>query len=305
MGARSSAAFAAKDKLEDVVGADAGGAEGAARAVKRPVRKAIGAVILLLAIWSFGIEPASLTVRRETLQIPNWRGAPLTIAIASDLHVGSPWCGVRKLRRVVEELNGAHADVVVLLGDYVIQGVAGGRFVAPDRIAQELRNLHGPVYAVLGNHDGWYDARAVDAALKNAGMVVLNDESVDLGRFAFAGVTDLWTGRHDIPRALASVRPDAPVILLTHNPDVFPQVPARVALTLAGHTHGGQVNLPLFGRLIVPSRYGSRYAAGHIVESGRHLFVTTGVGTSIIPVRFRVPPEIVILTVTSTDRGSG
>jgi predicted MPP superfamily phosphohydrolase len=194
------------------------------------------------------------------------------------------------LRRVVRELNAAHADYTILLGDYVIQDVIGGRFVPPEQIAAELRALRGPTYAVLGNHDGWLDARRVDAALRGAGIIVLNDES----RGIFAGVSDLWTGRHDIRRALAN---GSPRILLTHSPDIFPDVPPRVALTLAGHTHGGQVNLPLLGRLIVPSRFGSRYAAGHIVEGGKHLFVTTGVGTSIIPIRFRVPPEVVVLTV--------
>ena len=276
-----------------MVGTEAGGAKRTAR-----VRKVIAALILVLAIWSFGIEPASLVVRHQTLHIPAWSGPPLTLAIVADLHVGSPWCHIGKLRRVVDELNAAHADSTILLGDYVIQGVLGGRFIPPDRIARELQKLHGPTFAVLGNHDGWYDAHAVDAALKGAGIVVLNDESIDRGQFVLAGITDLWTGKHDIARALANLRPDAPVILLTHSPDVFPQVPARVALTLAGHTHGGQVNLPFVGRLIVPSRYGSRYAAGHIVEGGRHLFVTTGVGTSIIPVRFRVTPEVVILRIS-------
>jgi predicted MPP superfamily phosphohydrolase len=273
--------------------------------MRRRISKVIAAAVLALAIWTCVIEPASLRVHRETLRVPGWRGAPLTLAIASDLHVGSPWCHIGKLRRVVNELNAAHADATVLLGDYVVQDVAGGRFIAPDRIARELRRLNGPVYAVLGNHDAWYDARAVDAALKGAGITVLNDQSTDRGAFAFAGVTDFWTGKHDVARALAGVREGEPVIVLTHNPDVFPQIPPRVALTLAGHTHGGQVDLPLLGRLIVPSQYGSRYAAGHIVEGGKHLFVTTGVGTSIIPVRFRVPPEVVILTITSTDREQG
>ena len=71
-----------------------------------------------------------------------------------------------------------------------------------------------------------------------------------------------------------------PLILITHNPDIFPKVPPRVSLTLAGHTHGGQVNLPVVGRLVLPSKYGQRYAMGHIVEGGRHLFVGGGIGTS-------------------------
>jgi predicted MPP superfamily phosphohydrolase len=107
----------------------------------------------------------------------------------------------------------------------------------------------------------------------------------------------LWTGRHDVAAALAAVNDDgAPVLLMTHNPDVFPLVPDRVALTLAGHTHGGQVRLPFVGRPIVPSRFGERFAAGHVIEGGRNLFVATDLGTSILRIRFRVPPAVTMLT---------
>jgi predicted MPP superfamily phosphohydrolase len=109
-------------------------------------------------------------------------------------------------------------------------------------------------------------------------------------------------GAHDVKRALSGVDDAAPVIAITHNPDVFPIIPMRVCLTLAGHTHGGQVALPLVGRLIVPSHYGEHYAIGHIHEAERDLFVTSGVGTSIIPVRFRVPPEIVFLQLRQENR---
>lgn len=133
-------------------------------------------------------------------------------------------------------------------------------------------------------------------------MTVLENQAarVESGGRAFwlVGVADLWTRRPDIAGALAQVAGEDPVILLTHNPDIFPDVPPRVSLTLAGHTHGGQVNLPFLGRPVVPSRFGQRYAMGHVVEQGRHLFVSGGIGTSIIPVRFRVPPESVILTLS-------
>ena len=109
------------------------------------------------------------------------------------------------------------------------------------------------------------------------------------------------TGGSDVSRALSAVPSDATrIIALTHNPDLFPQVPARVTMTLAGHTHGGQVRLPFWGSPVVPSRFGQRYAAGHVIENGRHLFVTTGIGTSIIPVRFGVPPSIALLTLTGS-----
>jgi uncharacterized protein len=120
-----------------------------------------------------------------------------------------------------------------------------------------------------------------------------------------AGLKDIWTNRPDIEGTLQKVSDESPVIVLTHNPDLFVRIPQRVILTLAGHTHGGQVYLPLAGRIRVPSEFGQRYAAGHVLENNHHLYVTTGIGTSIIPVRFLVPPEIVILTLkTSAPTGA-
>lgn len=95
--------------------------------------------------------------------------------------------------------------------------------------------------------------------------------------------------------ALANINTQIPSLLLTHNPDVFPKIPVDIILTITGHTHGGQVYLPLIGRPIVPSEYGETYAVGFIVEQGKQLFVSTGLGTSIIPVRFLVPPEVSLL----------
>jgi uncharacterized protein len=119
--------------------------------------------------------------------------------------------------------------------------------------------------------------------------------------FWLVGVSDYITAPHDVRGAMAQVSGERPVIVMTHNPDVFPLIPRRVCLTLAGHTHGGQVALPLIGRPIVPSLYGELYAIGHVHDEERDLFVSAGVGTSIFPVRFRVPPEVVILTVQAPN----
>jgi hypothetical protein len=143
----------------------------------------------------------------------------------------------------------------------------------------------------------------VRKALEAVSIPVLDDRASPISHgschFWLAGVSDWWEGPHDVVRALEAVPPDAPTILFTHNPDLFPEVPPRVTLTIAGHTHGGQVYLPGIGRPIVPSAYGERFAIGHIVEGERHLFVSSGLGTSIIPVRFLVPPEVSILTLLS------
>jgi predicted MPP superfamily phosphohydrolase len=113
------------------------------------------------------------------------------------------------------------------------------------------------------------------------------------------GLSDFREGRHDVRGTLRQVTDSAPVILITHNPDVFPEIPARVSLLLAGHTHGGQVVFPFIGALVVPSIYDNRYLKGHIEERGQHLFVASGTGMSYLPVRFLVPPEVTILRIES------
>ena len=254
--------------------------------------------------WAVLVEPGRLVVERTTLVLPHWPAAldGLAVAAVSDIHAGSPHVDAAGLDRLVETVNDTGPDVIVLLGDYVIHDVVGGHFIPPETTAAALGRLHARlgVVAVLGNHDWWLDGQRVRAALEARGIPVLENQVLPLGapgqRFWIAGIADAWTNKYDVPGTLAHVPVDAPVLLLTHNPDLFPLVPPRVALTLAGHTHGGQVRLPLLGRPIVPSEYGQRYAAGAVREDGRVLFVTTGVGTSIIPVRFRVPPSVSLLT---------
>ncbi len=271
---------------------------------------ALLASVLGLGLRATWIEPRQLVLKEVEIRVPDWPESldGIRIAAIADLHVGSPHHGPDRLREIVQAVNAASPDVALVLGDLVIGGVLGGSFVEPGRIAAELVRLTAPLgtYAVLGNHDWWYDARAVAEALRGAEIPVLDDRSVavEAGGAALwlAGVSDYWEGAHDVEAALADVPDGAPVVVFTHNPDVFPDVPVRVGLTIAGHTHGGQVRLPWIGPPVVPSRYGQRYAAGHVVEEGRHLFVTTGTGTSILPVRFLVPPEVAVVVVRTAGR---
>ena len=262
-------------------------------------------LLLLLAGQAFYLEPSSLGVHQYAIQVAEWSAAnpALRIAVLGDLHVGSPFNDLVKLREIVELTNLQQPDLVLLAGDYVIHGVLGGSPADPRKIASVLGGLQSPggVYAVLGNHDYWWDAEAVAQSLRHAGISVLEDEAVHIQKEGFdfwlAGISDWWEGEHDVGRALARVPAGDVIIAFTHNPDIFPEIPERVALTVAAHTHGGQVSLPLIGPPIVPSVYGQRYAAGIVEEGGRHLFVSPGLGTSILPVRFRVPPEISILEI--------
>ena len=264
-------------------------------------------VALALVVWTFVIEPDRLVVREETIHIAAWPKSfdRLRIVALSDIHAGAPHIKTDKLRQLVAEVNRLQPDLIVILGDFVIQDVIGGDFIEPETIARDLKDLrarHG-VYAVLGNHDWMLDGERVRRALEGVGIRVLENDVARIERDGatlwLAGLADLWTRKQDIQGTLRKIAPGQTVVALTHNPDIFPNIPSNVALTLAGHTHGGQVNLPLLGRPVVPSKFKQRYASGHIREDGRDMYVTSGVGTSIIPVRFRVAPEIVVLTVTA------
>jgi predicted MPP superfamily phosphohydrolase len=257
----------------------------------------------ILGLWAFWWEPSRLTVVHQTITVRPWHPehSGLTVAILSDLHVGSPHRDLSKLKDLVAATNAGNPDLILLLGDFVIQGVVGGNLVHAEPIAAELGGLHAPlgVVAVLGNHDWWYGGERVRRALQSNGVLVLENLNVLLtyrGKsFWLSGLADLWTRGDQLSATLGKIATADPVLVLTHNPDIFPKVPNRISLTLAGHTHGGQVNFPIIGRPIVPSRFGQRYAYGFIEENERKLFVTGGIGTSILPVRFRVTPEIVIL----------
>jgi predicted MPP superfamily phosphohydrolase len=261
---------------------------------------------LALGFWAFYVEPASLAVNRYDLVLPRWPAEQdgLVVALLSDLHVGSPWNGVDKLKEIVRRVNRTRPDVILLAGDYVAT-LPGATPVPPEATAEVLGELEAPlgVYAVLGNHDHWFGAAPVREAFESAGIRVLENEVLRLERQGFdfwlVGIGDLWESKPDVARILEGLPQGVASIAFTHNPDVFPQIPSRVDLTLAGHTHGGQVDFPLWGTPVVPSRFGSRYVRGHLIEGGRHLFVTSGLGTSLLPVRFRVPPEVALVRVGS------
>jgi predicted MPP superfamily phosphohydrolase len=270
---------------------------------------AIAAGVAILGLQAFWLEPAGLRVVEERIDLPRALAGPLRIAVLTDLHVGSNFNGIDKLRDIVARTNAAQPDLICILGDLLSNGPRGARsdrpgFIGPEQVASELAHLRARVgvFGVLGNHDNWLDHDRVATALEANGVRVLEDQAERLetpaGSIWLVGVGDYWTRSHDIDAALAATVNDTlPIVLITHNPDLFPDVPARVALTLAGHTHGGQVRFPFIGTPIVPSQFGVRFTAGHVVEGGRHLFVSTGIGTSILPVRFRVPPAISVLTI--------
>ena len=264
------------------------------------------------AVYASAIEPEGLVVTRYAPAMASWpAGRKLTVTVIADIHAGGPDMRLSHIRRVVDTANELRSDLIVLLGDYI----ATYRFVTkriPDPVwAAELKRLTAPLgtWAILGNHDWWHDLYGVRDALAGVQIPVLENQALLLGapgrHFWLAGLGDQlayplghghFRGVDDLPGTLAQVTSDDPVLLLAHEPDIFPHVPSRVALTLSGHTHGGQIRLPLIWPAFVPSKYGARYAYGHVIEQDRHLIVSGGLGTSIIPARLGVPPEIVHIT---------
>jgi predicted MPP superfamily phosphohydrolase len=259
-----------------------------------------------LAVWAGWIEPRRLVVRDVELELPRWpeRLDGLRAGVLSDVHAGVPHMPLAKVARAVDALNDRAPDVHLLLGDFLDASQPWRRRIAPELVAKELARLRAPLgtFAVVGNHDWRNSGARIWRALEAEGVTVLEDRAVELANGLWvAGLGDMRHRRPDVATALREVPPGAPAIVLTHDPDMFPEVPERVALTLAGHTHGGQVAIPLLRRPMLPSYYGERYARGHIVEHGRHLLVSSGLGTSGLPIRLLAPPEVLVVRLRNSE----
>jgi uncharacterized protein len=275
---------------------------------RHPLAAATVVILVALGVWALFIEPERLVVREVAVDSREWSGPPIRIGVISDTHVGSAHGRVSRVRELVERMNAERPDLVVLLGDYAGSHESATVRSAPRRSAvqqgvEAFGALKAPlgVYAVIGNHDVWYGQAAIEAALDrariptlvNAGLLVERGDQ----RFWLGGLAEISRSAPSVRLALSGAPADAPALLLTHYPDPFAAAPYRpIALTLAAHSHCGQVNLPIVGRLVASSPGSARWPCGLYDQGGRKLFVSGGVGTSILPLRFGCPPEIDVVT---------
>jgi hypothetical protein len=263
--------------------------------------------VSLLAFYAYEIEPRRLIVHYEELTVPNWSENldGFKIVAISDVHGGSNNVTEEKLKTLVETANAQNPDLIVLLGDYVSQiGRRGSNLKMPSEIiAANLKGFQAKygVYAVIGNHDWWYDERKITAEFEAAGIRVLENEieQINVGKETINlwGIEDYWKKR-SVPTAPLDVLPERKnIIAITHNPDSLLKTPPEIAVMFAGHSHGGQVKFPFYGAIaFVNDR---RFMAGHAEVDGKNIFVTTGVGCSGPQIRFRVPPEIAVITINA------
>lgn len=278
---------------------------------RRFIRLAAATGVAALAIDSTLIEPNRPRIVRREIALRRWpaRLDGFTVAVLSDFHY-DPYFSVHPLHSAIGMVNGLHAELIVLTGDFVSVPVAGGDAAAAAsaaepcaRLLRQMKAPHG-LWAVMGNHDCATDPDRVTSALRAEGIQVLSNQSVpverDGGRFWLGGVDDVLSGGADLGATLHHVPADEATVLLAHEPDYANYVSRfPVDLQISGHSHGGQVRLPFVGPVFLPDM-ARKYVWGLYKVGGLTLYTNPGLGTVGIPVRWNCPPEITLLTLRSS-----
>ena len=265
----------------------------------------------VLAGYGVYVEPVWPRLNRLDLPL---RGLPRDLDGVRLIHISDPHLGPFNSRHylgsIMDRCSELDAHLMLATGDY-IHG-SGDFFEPMARLLARVKTRHGTL-AVLGNHDHWEEPARCRRAFKAQGIHIVENRRLFLGGgglsadppagggLCLAGVGDLWEGRHDLDACFGGVAPATPRILLSHNPDFAEFASARrgahrIDLMLAGHTHGGQVRLPGTRSLVVPSFYGDKYARGMVQGPSFPVFITTGLGVTVLPVRMMVRPEVVLFT---------
>lgn len=259
----------------------------------------VGVALLAKGYWNATRDPV---IRTAAVEVADWPAGqpPLRLLLLSDIHVAGPDMPPERLERIVGELNRLKPDLVLIAGDLVSEKRSATHIYTPAEIVAPLGGLRAPLGVVVapGNHDHWFKPDALRGEMEKRGLRVLQNEAVKLGPLVIGGVDDDYSGHDDVPATFAAMdRLGAGVpLLLTHSPDIIPDLPRPVAAVFAGHTHCGQIRFPFIGALSYVSRYGDRFACGDMTDKGQRVFVGAGLGTSMLPLRFNTPPDAWLVT---------
>lgn len=239
-----------------------------------------------------------LTVESASLPID---AKPVRIALLSDIHVAGPDMPPERLAAIVAQVNALKPDLVAIAGDLISEKHTATRIYSPAEVITPLGKLAAPlgVIVVPGNHDHWSNWPALSAQLaRYPHITVLRNQAMQAGPLVIGGVDDDFTKRADLPATVAAMADKRGArIILTHSPDIFPQVPVDVDLVLAGHTHCGQIAWPWGGAPATMSEYGDLYACGVTRQHGKVLVTGAGLGTSLLPLRLFTHPEIWLIEI--------
>lgn len=263
-------------------------------------------MLLLLGIsfigkgyWNATRDPV---IRSATVSVDQWPEdqKALKILLLSDIHVAGPDMPPERLVRLVRQFNTLKPDLILIAGDLVSEKRTATHIYTPAQVVAPLAGLKAPLGVVVapGNHDHWFDPKALRGEMEAIGLTVLQNEAVVRGPLVIGGVDDDYTGHDDIAKTYAAMKKldDGPSVVLTHSPDIVPDLPSPVVAVFAGHTHCGQIRFPVVGAVSYISRYGKRFACGAIDDNGQRVFVGAGLGTSILPLRYGAPPDAWVIT---------
>jgi len=257
-------------------------------------------VCVACLIYGFFIEPKQLKIRQFEFVSDKYDGPDIRIGIISDIHMGGRHVPIERVSKLVDRMNTLDPDIVLIPGDFIDGHVPRAERSNDINIDMEtgislLSALEAPSYATIGNHDNLYDAAFVQKALEAANISVLKNSAMALDHVCLVGIEDEFTGRPN-RKAYKHCPSHLPPLAMMHSPDSYYVLRSDTIIAFAGHTHGGQINLPVFGRRVNSTKLAPEHSYGFSKLGGVDFFVSAGVGTSILPARFRSPPEIVVIT---------
>ncbi|MEO0500918.1 MAG: metallophosphoesterase [Pseudomonadota bacterium] len=257
-------------------------------------------VAIAAAAYMYSVALRDPVVRTATVALLPAGAAPLRVALMADIHVAGPDMPPRRLAKIVAQVNALSPDLVLIAGDLVSDKRVATKLYAAGEAVRPLAALDAPLVfmAVPGNHDHWRGIEAFERAFSQAGIRFLRNETEPAGPLVIAGVDDEFSGHADVECTFGQASA-SPMLVLTHSPDVIPRLPPEPRLVFAGHTHCGQIRFPVVGAPAYMSKYGDRFSCGHIVEDGRDIFVSAGLGTSLLPFRLGAVPDVWLVQLTA------